>query len=350
MKLKHCMIFGVILILIMGFVFQSYAGASKRKGSAAAEELLVPVGARGSALGGAVTATAAGTDAIFWNPAGLANTSENVEVLMSYHKYIADIGLGYAAVGVKTGIGSIGASFKSFSFGDIMETTELAPEGTGAVFSPTYITIGLTYSKGITDRINIGASAKVVSERIIEMYATGVAFDAGIQYQTSIGLRLGVAMRNWGGSMKFEGDNMDHRVEISGTEPQTPMRRLAIPAQSSELPALFELGLAYDYTPMEDLDLTVMTGFRNQNFANDELMAGLEVGFKGMIFLRGAFLAAPEEEWGVGSGDYTYLWGPTFGFGIKYPIAGSVDLGLDFAYQTAHYFENPYFMSVLVGF
>jgi hypothetical protein len=351
MKMKYFIISGLILFLVMGFVFQIQAGDPKRKGSAAAEELLVPVGARGSALAGSVLANVQGTDAIYWNPAGLANSENKVEVMLSYHKYIADIGLGYAAVGVQTGIGTLGFSFKTFDFGDITETTESAPEGTGAVYSPNYLTLGATYSKDVTDRIYIGVTAKMISERIMEMYATGVAFDAGIQYKTAIGLKMGVVMRNWGTGLKFSGDNMEHRVEIGGTEPQTPMRRLSVPAQTSELPSLFELGLAYDFSPIDDLNLSIMGSFRNHNFACDEVMGGIELGFKDMVFVRGAFMAAPEEEaWGWGSDDYTYLWGPSFGFGLKYPITGSVNIALDMAYQTAQYFENPYFMSMIIGF
>ena len=46
------------------------AGNKNRQGTAGAQQLLIPVGARGIALGSSAIASANGIDAIFWNPAG----------------------------------------------------------------------------------------------------------------------------------------------------------------------------------------------------------------------------------------------------------------------------------------
>lgn len=348
MKLKHLMIFCLTLALVAGFVFQAQAGHQEKKGTCTAEELLLPVGSRGSALGGACLATVAGVDAIYWNPAGLAHTSKVVEAMFSHHNYIADIGISYAAVGIGTRIGTIGVSFKTFQFGEIDVTTETAPEGTGASFSPTFMTFGLTYSKAMTDRIYMGVNAKLITETIMEMNTTGVAFDMGVQYVTRLGVRVGVAMKNWGPAMQFTGENMEHRVGIIGTEPQTPDRRLRIPAQKGELPSLFEIGVAYDYSPMENLAFTAMGNFRNHNFGNDEYMGALELCFNDMFFLRGAYSMAPLDK--EISGEKSYLFGPSFGFGINYAISQSVSVALDYAYRTAEFFDDNQFFTLTFGF
>lgn len=347
--MRDLIIFSLTLVLVAGLFLPAQAGDKKKKGTCAAEELLLPVGARGTALGGACLASVSGVDAIFWNPAGLPNTSNSVEAMVSHNTYIADIGINYAAIGVKTGIGTIGFSFKTLNFGDIPYTTEEAPEGTGATFSPAYLTFGLTYSRAMTDRIFMGVTGKFVTETIMDMSASGVAFDMGIQYRMETGIRLGVAMRNWGSAMKFGGTSTEHRVSINNTEPQAPNKQLAIPTQSSELPSLFEIGLAYDYSAAEKLDITAMGNFCNSNFANDVLMGGVEVNFDKMFYLRGGYNYALDAEKDI-LGGKSYLFGPTFGFGINYPITSTVNISLDYAYRTAEYFGNNQFFALTFGF
>ena len=349
MKFKCFIIFGLTLVLVVGLVFQVDAGHQKKKGASAAEELLIPIGARGSALGGSCLASINGSSAIFWNPAGLANTSQVVEAMFSHHAYIADIGVSYAAVGVRTGLGSIGVSFTTFSFGNIDVTTEDAPEGTGATFSPTYMNFGVTYSKAMTDRIYIGANAKLITEKIMEMTSSGFAFDMGVQYVSAIGVRLGIVMKNWGPSMKFDGGNLEHRVTITGTEPQTPDTRLRVLSSESELPSTFEIGIAYDYKPMESWQVTAMGNFRNHNFASDEMAGGLELSFNNMFYLRGAYSLSPDEGDDV-TGSKSYLFGPSFGFGFSYPVSQAVRISLDYAYRTAEYFDSNQFFSITFGF
>ena len=66
--------------------------------------------------------------------------------------------------------------------GDIPVTTIDNPEGTGATFSPTFVVLGVTYSNALTDRIRVGFTANLVSEEIQRPSASGVSFDAGVQY------------------------------------------------------------------------------------------------------------------------------------------------------------------------
>jgi len=348
MKLKYFIIFGLTLVLIAGFVFQAQAGHPKKKGTSAAEELLIPVGSRGTSLGGSCIAAISGSGAIYWNPAGLSNTPKTADVMFSHHSYIADIGVSYAAVGVNTGIGSIGVSFQTFSFGNIDVTTEDAPEGTGATFSPSYMNFGLTYSRAMTDRIYIGVTAKMISEKIMGMQNNGYAFDMGVQYVSALGVRLGIVMKNWGPAMRFEGGDLEYRVTIPGTEPQTPDTRLRRIASESELPSTFEIGIAYDYAVMEKLSFTAMGNFRNHNFANDEMAVGVELNFDDMFFVRGAYSMAPEEE-DIG-GTKAYLFGPSFGFGVSYPISQTVEISLDYAYRTAEYFSANQLFTLSFGF
>ena len=329
------------IFLVVGLSLQATAGNPNKKGTAGAEELLIPMGARGTALAGAAAANITGIDAIYWNPAGLASTQAGVEAMFSYMTYIADINIAYGAVGVKTTLGSIGLSFQSLAFGDIAVTTEDAPNGTGSFYSPTYMTVGATYSRAMTDRIFVGVNLKFIHETIMQSTANTFALDMGVQYLTDLGVRLGVLLKNFGAPIKFDGENLDRQVDLQDVPPGTPQRRLRFPGEKAELPSSFEIALAYDIKPIEKFSASVMASVRTQNFMNDQLLAGLELGYNDMFFLRGGYDYGFNEGEDI-MGNSTYLWGPTFGFGLKLPITGTMKLAFDFAYRLTmeSYFDN----------
>jgi len=121
----------------------AWAGSGERQGTSGATELLIPVGARGSALGGTATSNVTGIEASFWNPAGLGSM-EGTEALFTHTQYIADMSVNYAAIAVKAGgLGTLGFSAKVLSIGDIIVTTEQAPDGTGEIMSPTFGVFGV---------------------------------------------------------------------------------------------------------------------------------------------------------------------------------------------------------------
>jgi len=326
------------LLAVVGFSLQLFAGNPAKKGTAGAEELLIPMGAKGVALGGASLASISGVDAIYWNPAGLSNSKSSVEAMFSYMKYIADINVAYGALGIKTGLGHFGVSFQSLSFGDIAITTEDSPEGTGAFYSPQYMTVAATYSRSMTDRIFVGGNVKMVSEKIMSTSGSTIAFDLGVQYLTSIGVRLGVAMKNFGAPIKFDGIDLEKSVEIPNVPPGTPSRDLRITAQKAELPSTFEVGLSYDRQLVDKISMTVMANFRNNNYFDDEYIGGAEVNVNDMLFVRGGYTYS-ENNKDVKGGN-SYIYGPTFGVGLMYPVTQQMKLAFDFAYRTSDYFND----------
>ncbi|MDM7926964.1 MAG: PorV/PorQ family protein [bacterium] len=348
--MKHNrLILTVALLAVIGLCFQAWAGNPEKKGTAGAEELLIPVGSRGVALGGASMACINGVDAIYWNPAGVANTTNSTEAMFSYMKYIADINVTYGALAVKTGLGSIGVSFQSLSFGDIAVTTTNNPDGTGSMWSPTYMTLGATYSRSMTDRIFVGGNVKFISEKIMSTSASAFAVDMGVQYLTSIGVRLGVAMKNVGTPVRFDGTDLERRVAIPGTPSGAPPQNLRIVAQESELPSTFEMGLSYARPVVDKVDMTLMANFRNNNFLNDEVSGGIEVDVNHMFFMRGGYTYALNESGEDVAGGKTYIYGPAFGMGLMYPMAQQMKVAFDFAYRTTEYFsENLLFTAKVI--
>jgi hypothetical protein len=318
-----------------------------RVGGVAAPELLIPVGARDMALGGSSIAVSKGVEAMFWNPAGLIHMDGSAQAMMSSMNYIADINVTYGAVAGKFGsFGDIGISLKSLNFGDIPLTSDSDPEGlSGRFFSPTYITMGLSYARDLTTSVSVGFSAKLVSEQIDRVSSSGFAFDFGIQYKGLIqidGLSVGLAIKNIGPGMKFDGPALYRSAVI--TDGSRPQQKYKVEAATFELPATVDIGLTYERSLGSNFVAGISGSFVNNNLYYDEYRGGLELGYnmEGLQVLgRAGYLNQPNAS--------ENLFGATFGFGIAYKT-GNTGVTLDFAYRQVQYFKENNVFSVKVDF
>ncbi len=343
MKLKYIKIFAIILILVFAANI-SYSGPRKKLGTSAAPELLIPVGSVGTSLSGANLSNVTGVEAIYWNPAGLAVLNSNyAEVQFSHMTYFADMKVEYFAAGAKLGnLGNIGVSIKTLNIGEIQETTELQPEGTGAVFKPTYIIANLGLARQMTDRIRFGTNVKVINENVANVTATGFAFDFGIQYIAgTTGFSFGIALKNLGPSMTFNGPGLDRTYEIEG---RSYTQRVVL--QSFDLPTNLEIGIGYNLRLTDKMNLNLLGSFQNSGFTSDEYRFGLEYNYNNMFYARGAFNIYPDK-----NSDES-LFGPTFGAGIRYPF-GSFTIGFDYAYRIINekgFDSTNQFFTLYLGF
>jgi hypothetical protein len=265
---------------------------------------------------------------------------------VSHMSYIADIGVDFGAVAANFGdFGVISLSLKSLSVGDIDVTTTRDPDGTGEKFNPQFFTIGLTYGRRLSERIGVGITTHIISERIAEVSATGVAFDVGVLYDNLAslpGLSLGIVVKNIGPQMKFEGPGLLTQATVS--EQNRPAQYYSIQAASFELPSTFELGLGYRRNLDESNSLLATTTFQSNNFAADEYRGGLEYSFQKMFFLRGGYAASHDAINSTSS-----LFGPTFGAGFQYTL-GSTQVSFDYAYRSVKVFSASHVFSVELGF
>ncbi len=336
------------LLLVVCVVAVADAANGSRIGTAGAQELLIPVGARGIAIGGSSMIFSSGADAIYWNPAGLGRMSNSVEGMVSTMSYIADINVVYAALGVQAGeFGTLGFTVKSLAFGDIPVTTSSFPDGTGENYSPSYITIGATYAKSLTDRISVGLTANMVTERMLAMSATGMAFNIGIQYHNlgTTGLDLGIAVKNIGTNMQFTGSNLIQRGQaeagLRGTQFYT------VEAASNELPSSLEIGLGYTHK-IDDQNVARLGGmFRNNNYQEDEYNVGAEYSFDNLFFVRGGYTLPGQSKKDV-LGEREYIYDFTIGAGLHYNT-GSIDLSFDYAYRHMKYFDASNVVTLTIG-
>lgn len=323
--------------------------SNARIGTAAASELLIPVGARGMAMSGAVMATTSGINSLHWNPGGLALLTGSAQGMFSSMSYIADINVNYGAVGINFGdFGTIAVSIKSLSFGDIMLTTVDDPEGiAGRTYSPTYFTFGLSYGRKFTDAITVGGTLKMISEKMHRVTGSGIAIDIGIQYRGVAGIsgvNLGVALKNVGPQVKFDGPGLLRQALAS--DANRPVQYYASTASSWELPTSIEIGLAYEYNVTEELGFNLGSSYTNNSMALDSYKIGGEVkyGLGNLSFAgRGGI-----DLWDKKADDEA-IFGPTFGFGLLFKNP-NVDVGIDYAYRTVDFFNTNHMFAVTLGF
>ena len=321
----------LILLIVFRFTVVSFAGDAARRGTSGADQLLIPVGARSIATAGAFLANTHGVEAIYYNPAGLGSMT-GTEAMFDYSKYIADINISYLAVGTNLGdIGAIALSYKSIGFGDIPVTTYDNPDGTGETYSPSYVTLGLTYSKELTDRVIAGVTMKAIHEGIQNTTANGWALDFGVQYNFNKNLSLGVVVANIGDNMKYAGPDLQSRTLIpgsalgSGTGVYTPI------TEEFEIPSYFDLSASYKLTFDENNSLSLAAAFRNNNNLDDIVRGGAEFDFMNMLYLRAGY------NYYTGNQD-NYIYDYALGAGVYWEMVDGVRIKFDYAFR--HVKEN----------
>jgi hypothetical protein len=330
------------IAMLLSFFMVLQAGDVSRLGTTSGTQLVIPVGAKALAMGGAPLGIISGAEAIYWNPAGIS-TSPKSEVLFNNMQYIAGIDVNYLAFVFNGGnIGAFGLHLKALDFGAIEETTEAFPDGTGNTYSPTFLVTGLTYSRLLTDRIMAGVTGKVIYESIMETSAATLAFDLGVQYTFGRNLYIGVVMKNVGGKMKYNGRNLERRFSIPSSSLISDDGFFRGVPLASDIPSTFSIGVSYNVNINEDNGLIVNGSFNNANAASDLLTGGLEYGFRDLFFLRGGY------GYNLQNSDDN-IFGFSFGVGIKYPV-GNFDFYFDYAYrELTDYFDASNIFTVKIG-
>ena len=250
---------------------------SSRMGSASSTQLLVVPSAKHLSGGGAV-ASAQGMDAIFWNPAGLAESENNIDAIFSNRQYIADISNSFFGVATTFGEYKMGVNVRTFNMGDIDETTVYFPDGTGQVFTPNFSILGASVARKLTENTSVGLNANLIREGFGRVSATGVAYDFGVQHKGLAGLEnleIGFALKNFGQPMKYDGEGLGVFATASGSD--RPEDYYKVDAASFDLPFVFDMGLKYNVAGA-DLGVTYTSNY----YSTDELKLYVGYGLEGL--------------------------------------------------------------------
>lgn len=336
----------LVALVLLGTSFVAKAGNPDRQGEAGAYELLLNPWARSAGLNGLVAANVEGVESMRFNPAGLARF-RSTEIYVANTQYLVGTGINLNAVGLAQSVGdngTFGLSLMAMSFGDIPLTTTAQPEGIGT-FSPNFFHIGLSYGHLFKDedgneKVSVGVTARAISEAIADATATGICFDAGVQYTTGAKrqIKIGLALRNIGTKMSFNGDGMTFvGVAPDGETPLAVEQRVA----GFEMPSLLHIGLAYDFELNETNRLTMVGNFTANSFSRDQYGIGAEYAFREIFMVRAGYRYEPNM---YGESPETLRAGITGGVTIDVPLARNSKnrLGFDYAYEATTVFGGTH--------
>jgi hypothetical protein len=299
------------------------------------EFLNIGVGARALGMGNANVASVDGVYSGYWNPAGLLKQKSDVEVGLMHAEYFAGIAK-YDYMGASKRIDSnsvAGISLLRFGVDNIPNTLDLV-DANGNVdynrvstFNAVDFAALLSYARSMPKLkgVDAGVNFKVIRRRIGDFGgAWGFGLDAGAKYNYK-GWKLAAMARDVTGTFNAWSFSLDQK-EIA-TFIQTGNE---IPSSSLEVtvPKLI-LGGAKTFNFWKDKisvlgEVNLINSFdgkRNTVFKTNvwsmEPAFGVEIGYKGFVFLRGG-LGNIQKQLNDRATLYITTVQPNFGVGVKY--------------------------------
>jgi hypothetical protein len=327
--MKKVLVCAVVLTLVGAGV--SWA----RLGGAGTQFLAIGGGARSLALGGAVSGMSGDLESVYWNPAGIAFL-EGTAVGFTHTMLYADMSLEDVAVATPAMDGVVGISGLGFLSGDIEETTEEMPDGTGETFTANAFSLGLTYARLMTDKFAAGVSFRFVREGLGEVSASNWGFDLGGTYRVGFGnLRLGFAVVNFGPDMQLGGDRLEAEwVNPDWEDTQDEDVPVLLQSEAYPMPMTFRAGLSYDvFSGASGMVTASLEGIHPVD-QDEALGAGLQYSYGDRYFLRAGYNTINNMQWAAGGG-------------VRIPT-GSVEMCVDYCFQDHEYLDPIH--RVAVGF
>jgi len=311
----------VLFLLVLCFAFQLDAQDKGRKYSN--EFLSIGSGARGIALGNAVTALSSDINSAFYNPAGLVEIQDNLQVSLMHAEWFAGIGK-YDYIGIggpmkpktagSTKKRAMAGTFIRFGVDNIANTLNLYDEN-GAIdynnitsLSAADYAVLFSYAETFTDKISLGANVKIIHRRIGRLANSwGFGLDLGAKYKLNESFTLGVLAKDltstfnaW--SYNLTQDEIDALVSTNNEVPSNsieitkPRIQLGIGYQKrfylnkTNEEAVRKTGKSIGLAFGLDFDITT-DGKRNVLLSANPISvnpaAGLELDYAGLLFLRG---------------------------------------------------------------
>ncbi|OGS49550.1 MAG: hypothetical protein A3J79_09450 [Elusimicrobia bacterium RIFOXYB2_FULL_62_6] len=284
-------------VLALSFPAGAYASGA---GTTAAPFLKVAMSPRAIAMGGAFSALADDSGAVFVNPAGIAQF-ETREIGLGFTQYFQEAKMGNLSYAGTVADKRFGLGLTFMNVGGIErrglnDNVGVVPE-LGS-FSSNDLALSLAYAKkdalpSILDKMDAGVAVKFIRSAIDDESAFALALDAGVIYHASEKVNFSMAMANLGNKMKFD-------------------------SESDPLP--FSLRAGVLYRPDASMNFV---GELNQYLVDEKFYpsVGAEYWFRDAFALRGGY------KFGYDTANLGNEVGLSLGFGLK--VSG---LGVDYAY------------------
>lgn len=297
----------------------------QRAGISTAQFLKIGVGARATAMGDAFVAVANDVSALYWNPAGLTQFSDN-QIIFSHNQWVVDINHDFVgAVYHLDDANSFGVSLTALTMDEMKVTTEYAPFGTGEYFGFSDVGISVSYSRKMTDQFSFGGTVRYIEETLDKLKMRGFMIDLGTYYWTGLGsTRFAVTVSNFGNDLAPDGE-----VVLVGNRTKSEW-------QSFSPPTMFRIGFAFE--PYEDEQHRVTTSIQlnHPNDNSENVSLGAEYVWNKMFFARGGYKFNVEEQ------NYS------FGAGVNVPIS-IANVSVDYAFANFSRLGSAHRFSIILG-
>lgn len=257
--------------------------------------LLLPVGARTTGLGQAGSTASGSSEAVFWNPAGLATLASS-EFGVQYASTFASDNTALSIYLSNSRLGTAGVTAYLVDYG----SQDIRPPGGGLPdgrLAPKNIELLASYATGIGSAVALGVSYKLIQFRqdcqgncgsLSDVTGTTHAVDVGAQVALGAAdaLRLGIVVRHAGFKLQLENraqaDPLPTHVAF-GVEYRLP---------------LHALGASRDVSARVLLDVQDEWG----EYGSPDARTGVEVAYGEAIFLRGGYAFLQSESRGASLG------------------------------------------------
>lgn len=311
--------------------------------------LNIGVGARNQAMGGAVAAHVSDVTAAFWNPAGLAPASHDLQLAFMHTSLFAGIAnYDYGAVAIPLGSNArvLGVSLIRLGIDNIPNTLSLYNDD-GTInynniksFSAADYAGLFTYAQeiGKIKGLRVGGSAKVI-HRTVGTFSTawGFGLDLGVQYKMDNGLRLGLMCKDITGTFNawdFKFTDREKQVlsntnnEIPKNSVETTLPRFNFGAGYQTFFTLNKKAMNANGARPKKMSLTTELGFdvttdgqRNTLVSTKTLSVdpkvGVELGYDNLVFLRGGVNNLQQARSISNINEKSWTFQPGLGMGIN---------------------------------
>lgn len=316
-SLLHATLLLLVLCSVRGHaqVFPSFG--DERAGTSIANALKLGLGARAAAMGEAFTAIADDATALYWNPAGLTNTTTH-EAHFSHTTWFGGITQSAGAATMRINDEHIvGISLAQTGLPAIAVTTETHPFGTGQTFQFGDFMAALSYAHRFTDQFSAGVTVRYIHETLGDVALNAFTVDAGTFYWTGLGTtRFAVAISNFSNQKEPEGTvTLYDRSKISGF-------------RGFDAPTVFRIGFAMEPILDSTNRFTVALQLNHpsdnaENYAlGGEYALTFSDAFPAQILARAGYKLNVEEE------------NASAGAGVRIPVFNDYRIAVDYAWTN----------------
>jgi len=304
MRKQSILLIALIMVIQISWAQLDYGFEFSKAGTAGFQFLKIDVGARESAMGGAVTSLVRDANAVFWNPAGIAHVRK-IDCVTSVNNWLVKSQLASISLAYPFGSTVMSLNLLNYKIADFEETTVVSSAGTGNMISAGDTQIGLAVARRFTNRLSIGLQLKYNHEYLAEYTNNNWMIDVGSIYITGFrDLTLGFAFQHFGPDMRFA-------------------------QQQFRTPLLFRIGASDKLIDNEMGSLTLGIDLVHPTDNVEWVNVGFEYKLGEILALRLGY--RPQRD----------LGNVAYGIGLKIPELGSFGSTIDYSYMSyGAIFEN----------